>query len=333
MKAFIYERYGPPEVLQLKEIPAPIPKENELLVRVMSAGVNRTDCANLHARPYIMRRSMGLFKPRKKILGTEFSGSVEAVGTKVIDYKIGDRVFGFADSGVRSYAEFLTVTAGSNISVMPEEMTFKQAACCIEGAHYAYNFINKVNVRPEQKVFINGGTGAIGSALIQLIAYLKADVTATCTSETTRLIKSLGATKVLDYTRGDILNDDDTYDYVFDAVGKSSFEKCKRLLKPGGVYISSELGKNSINVWLSLLTGVFGSVPGNQRKKVKFPYPANIKRSIDLIKSLFEGGHYSAVIDRAYPFEQLREAFQYVESGKKIGNVVLIVKDTVAIPL
>lgn len=329
MKAYIYEEYGPPEVLQQKEIDSPQLKDNELLVKVMVAGVNRTDCANLRAKPAIMRLTMGLFKPRKKILGTTFSGKVEAIGANISSYAVGDRVFGFNDSGVCCFAEYLTITEGDNVAVMPEDMTFKQGASCIEGAHYANNFINKVNLVPGQKVFVNGGSGAIGSSMIQLLSYLKADITVSCTADTKRLMRSLGATKVLDYTKDDLFEEQESYDCVFDAVGKSSFGACKVLLKPGGVYISSELGQNIQNVWYAILSWIFGSVPGNNGKKVKFPYPAHLKRSIDLVRSLFEAGHFSPVIDRAYPFDRLADAFHYVESGEKIGNVVLIVHDTV----
>lgn len=327
MKAIIYSNYGPPEVLQLKEVEKPTPKDDELLVRVRATSVNRTDCANLTAKPFIMRFPLGLFKPRNQILGTEFSGDVEAVGKDVTTIKVGDKVFGFFDGILSSFAEYLCVSEHKGLTTMPEGCSYEQAAVSIEGAHYGYNFINKVDLKPGDKVLVNGASGGIGSATVQMLVYYGADVTAVVNTKNIDLLKSLGASKVIDYTKEDFTQDDEKYNYVFDSVGKSTFGKCKRLLKPGGVYISSELGPYSQNVFFSIITAIFGSMPGQSGKKVKFPYPPNIKQSALLIKKLIEEGRYKSVIDRSYPMHEIADAFRYVLKGQKTGNVVITIND------
>jgi NADPH:quinone reductase-like Zn-dependent oxidoreductase len=323
MKAIVYTQYGPPEVLQLKEVEKPIPEENEVLVKVRAATVNRTDCANLTAKPFIMRFSLGLFKPNKKILGTEFAGDIEAAGKAVSSLKIGDKVFGFDDSGIGSYAEYMVISEDKALTTMPKDITYEQAAACAEGSHYAYNFINKVDLKSGDKVLVNGASGGIGSAMVQLLNYFGADVNAVCNTKNIELVKSLGAGKVFDYTKEDFTEDDEKYDFVFDAVGKSSYGKCKALLKPGGVYISSEFGWMVQNLFYSIVTAIFGSLPGQAGKKVKFPYPPNIRRSVLLIKKLMGEGKFKPVIDRSYPLGEIAEAFRYVLKGQKTGNVVI----------
>jgi NADPH:quinone reductase-like Zn-dependent oxidoreductase len=274
-----------------------------------------------------MRFTMGLFKPENPVLGTEFAGDVEAVGKGVQSFHAGDKVFGFNDSGVRSYAEYLVIAKDKAFATMPDGISYTEAAACIEGAHYAYNFINKVNLKSGDKVLVNGASGSIGTATVQLLKHFGVFVTAVCNTKNIELIKSLGARKVIDYTKEDFTKDNEKYDCVFDSVGKSSFGKCKTLLKPGGVYISSELGWMAQNLFFSLITFAFGSMPGKTGKKVKFPYPPDIMRSIRLLKHLIEAGEYKFVIDRSYPFEQIPEAFRYVEMGQKTGNVVITLGD------
>ena len=292
MKAIVYTHYGPPEVLQFKEVENPSPEENEVLVKVRAATVNRTDCANLTAKPFIMRFSLGLFKPKKKIMGTEFAGDIEAAGKAVTSFKVGDKVFGFDDSGIGSYAEYMVISEDKALTTIPKDITYEQAAACVEGTHYAYNFINKVDLKSEDKVLVNGASGGIGSAMVQLLKYFGANVTAVCNTKNIELVQSLGASKIFDYTKEDFTKDDMKYDFVFDAVGKSSYGKCKALLKPGGVYISSELGWMVQNLFFSLISAIFGSLPGQAGKKVKFPYPPNIMRSVLLIKKLMEKGKF-----------------------------------------
>ncbi len=323
MKAIVYTQYGSPDVLQVQEVQKPEPKENEILVRVRAASVNRTDCANLRAKPFIMRFMLGLFKPNKRILGTEFAGNVVNVGDRVTSFGVGDKVFGFDDSVLSSYAEYLVFSAEKGISTMPKNCTYQQAGACIEGAHYAYNIINKVNLKKGDKVMVNGASGGIGSATVQLLKYYGADITAVCNTKNIELVKSLGAVKVIDYTKEDFTKDPGKYDYVFDSVGKSTFGKCKSLLKPGGVYISSELGPWSQNLFYSLISALLGGIPGQKGKKVKFPYPPNIKRSVLLVKKLIEEGKFKSVIDRSYPLEEVADAFRYVEKGQKTGNVAI----------
>jgi len=327
MKAIVYTKYGSPDVLQVKEVEKPEPKENEILVRVRATSVNRTDCANLRAKPFIMRFTMGFFKPKKSIPGTEFAGDVVKVGKAVTTFKVGDKVFGFDDSVLSSYAEYLVFSASKGVSRMPQGFNYQQAGACIEGAHYAYNIINKVELKKGQKVMVNGASGGIGSATVQLLKYFGADITAVCSTKNLELIKSLGANKVIDYTQEDFTLDSEKYDYVFDCVGKSTFGRCYRILKPGGVYISSELGPWSQNILFALISAIFGKLPGKEGKKVKFPYPPNIKRSVLLVKKLVEEGDFKSLIDRSYPLEEVADAFVYVEKGQKTGNVAITLGD------
>jgi NADPH:quinone reductase-like Zn-dependent oxidoreductase len=316
MKAIWYENYGGPEVLSLTDVQAPTEKENELLVRVHAATVNRTDCANLTAKPFIMRFFLGLFGPKKKILGTDFAGVVEATGSAVTKFKVGDRVFGFDDGVLSSYAELLTIAEHNAIAIIPENTSFNQAAASAEGAHYAYNILNKVEVN-NKTVLVHGATGAIGSACVQLCKHFGATVTATCGNGHEGLMRELGAVRVINWQQTDFTKDQEQFDFVFDSVGKSSFGACKPLLKPKGVYISSELGPNMENIPLSLFTKYFGG------KHVLFPIPFDRPKSIELMKNLLENGEFNPVIDRVLPFNQTPDAFSYVMTGEKIGNVVI----------
>jgi NADPH:quinone reductase-like Zn-dependent oxidoreductase len=323
MRAMVYEKYGNPEVLQLKELDKPKPKDNDLLIKVKATTVNRTDCANLSAKPFIMRFSLGLFRPKKSILGTEFAGIVEEVGVAVQSFIVGDKVFGFDDSIAGSYADYMTIREDQGVATMPRDLSYKQAAASIEGAHYAYNFLNKVPIKKGDRVMVNGASGGIGSATIQLLKYHCAKVTAVCDTKNIALLKSLGADKVIDYLKEDFTQDDEKYDYVFDSVGKSTFGKCKRLLKPGGIYISSELGPWIQNIYFSLISAIFGSMPFHGGRKVRFPYPPNILRTVLFIKKLIDEKRYQSVIDRTYPLEEIADAFRYVAKGQKTGNVVI----------
>ncbi len=324
MKAIVYTKYGPPDVLQLKEVEKPVPKDNEVLIRIYATTVNRTDCATIRAKPFFMRLITGLLKPKKQIPGTEFAGIVEEIGENVKSFQVGDKVFGFDDQGSGSQAQFMTIPEDKALATTPSNITYEQAAASIEGAHYAYNFINKVNIESGQKALVNGATGAIGSAAVQLLKYFNVYVTAVCNTKNIELVKSLGADKVIDYTKEDFTKDEEQYSFVFDAVGKSSFAKCRPLLKPGGVYISSDLGYMAQNIFLPLITPIIKPMIGD--KKTIFPMPTDIRRSILLIKKLFEEGKFKTVIDRIYPLEQIVEAYKYVEKGQKTGNVVITVE-------
>jgi NADPH:quinone reductase-like Zn-dependent oxidoreductase len=320
MKASIYTKYGPPNVLKIQEIDKPIPKDNELLIRVHATTVNRTDCAMRSAKPFIMRFFTGILKPKNPILGTDFAGQVEAIGKDVSSFKIGDKVFGFNDQGVSSHAQYLTRVEDKDMAIMPDNISYEQAAASLEGVHYAYNFINKVEIKPGDKVLVYGASGAIGSAMVQLLKYFGVYVTAVCNTKNLEIVKSLGADSVIDYTKEDFTKSNEKYNFVFDAVGKSTFGKCKPLLISGGVYISSELGPMVQNPFFALVTPFIGD------KKVIFPIPSDCKRSVLLIKKITEEGKYNAVIDRKFPLEGIVDAYTYVEKGQKTGNVVITFK-------
>ena len=316
MKASIRKQYCSPEQIKIESINTPIPKEEEVLIKVFASTVNRTDCANLTARPFIMRFVLGFFKPRKVILGTDFAGEIVSVGKNIDEFNIGDKVFGFNDTGSESQAEYLATTA-EHIFPIPENIDYKQAAASLEGAHYAYTFIHKTQIQSGQNVLINGATGGIGSALIQFVRQYDVKITATCDTKNIKLIQSLGANKVYDYTEEDFTTDTDKYDFIFDAVGKSTFGRCKPLLKEKGVYISSELGPYSQNLFFSVSPAFFGS------KKVIFPIPYSKQKTIPYIIKMLRNGYFKPVIDREYSLEDISMAYDYVIKGQKTGNVII----------
>lgn len=319
MKAIIHTQYGPPEVLQLKEVPKPAPKDNEVLIKVHATTVNRTDCGFRSAEYFISRFFSGLFKPNNQILGSEFAGEIEAVGNQVKSFKPSDKVFGFNDVTFGAHAQYMTLAEDASITTMPSSLTYEEAAPITEGAHYALCDIRAAKIKDGQKVLVNGATGAIGSAAVQLIHYFGAEVTAVCDTKNITLVKSLGAHRVIDYTQEDFTSLDETFDVVFDAVGKSSFGRCKPILKKGGIYLSTELGYMSQNPFLALITPLLGG------KKVLFPLPTISKKDVEFLKELVETNNFKPVIDRLYPLEQVMEATRYVETGQKTGNVVITV--------
>ncbi|GJQ61372.1 MAG: NADPH:quinone oxidoreductase [Melioribacteraceae bacterium] len=317
MQAAVHYKYGPPEVISIKDVEKPVPAKDELLIKVYAATVNRTDCGWLFGEPPIIRLFAGLLKPKYPITGTDFAGIVEETGKEISNFKVGDRVFGFDDTCVLSHAQYMVIKSAKGIATIPEKVSFEQAAASIEGAHYAYNFITKFNLREGDEVLLNGASGAIGSAGLQLLKYFGAYVTAVTETKNVALVKSLGADEVIDFTQHDFTKTSKKYDYVFDAVGKSSFDSCKPILKERGIYLSSELGDKSENIFLALRSKIYG------KKKVIFPFPSDVPRSIALIRQLLEEGKFKPVIDRVYQLEEIVEAFNYVASGKKTGNVVL----------
>lgn len=317
MLANTYTTYGPPSVLSIRTLPTPTPKGSEILVQVHATTVNRTDCALLSGSPAIMRLVSGLRKPRRTILGTDFAGQVVALGTGVTGYQVGDAVFGFDDMGLSSQAQYMAIHQSRAVATIPENITYPQAAASIEGAHYAYNCLNKVSLLSGQHALVNGATGAIGSAVVQLLRYFGIQVTAVCNTPDLALVASLGASQVIDYTTTDFTQSGGQYDYVFDAVGKSTFAQCKPLLKPRGVYISTELGPMAQNLFFAL------STPLTSSKKVIFPVPTDPPASLALIRKLLAEGHFMPVIDRAYPLHRIAEAYTYVQTGQKIGNVII----------
>jgi NADPH:quinone reductase-like Zn-dependent oxidoreductase len=238
MKAAVHTRYGPPDVVRVSEVEQPAPKDNELLVRVHATTVNRTDCGLRAAEPFFVRLFTGLTRPRVTVLGNEFAGEVEAVGRGVTSFEVGDRVFGFNGSTLGGHAEYLVTPEGGLVATIPGGLTFEEAAPGTEGSHYALTMIRRSRIHEGQDVLVNGATGAIGSAAVQLLKHLGARVTAVCGTEHVELVRGLGADRVIDYTAEDFTKGEQTYDVVLDAVGKSSFGRCRRLLRPRGIYLS-----------------------------------------------------------------------------------------------
>ncbi|MFN3997070.1 NAD(P)-dependent alcohol dehydrogenase [Algoriphagus sp.] len=317
MKAAVRYSYGPIDSIQVLEIPVPEPKANEVRIKVMSATVNRTDLGVLTGKPYIMRAFAGFPKPTKPVTGTDFAGIVDKVGEKVTEFKIGDRVWGFQDNGAGTQGEFVCISVKTAIMKIPKEISFAEIVACAEAAHYAYNFLNKVKLVPGNHVLVNGGTGAIGSAAIQLMKTQGILVTAVCHENNVEKVKALGADRVIALEKEDFTKEKIEYDIVLDAVGKSRFSLCKSILKPGGIYISSELGPNWENLTLALTTPIF------RGKKVVFPLPLDILNSMNHIQDLLLKGQFKPLMDRTFPLDQVREAYTYVASEKKIGNVIL----------
>ena len=317
MRAAINTKYGPPEVVKLMEVDKPRPKDNEVLIKVYATTVNRTDCGFRSAEYFISRFFSGLFNPKNLTLGNEFAGVIEAKGRDVTLFDIGDRVFGYNDKKFGAHAEYMAMEENEAISTMPSNLTFNEAAPITEGGHYALCDIKAAKVKAGQSVLIYGATGAIGSAAVQLVKFFGASVTAVCNTKNVELVKSLGADRVIDYTSQNFTKINQTFDFVFDAVGKSSFGECKPLLNKKGIYISTELGKNSENIFFALVTPLFSS------KRVLFPIPSISIEDVIFLKELAESGKYKPVIDREYRLEQIVEAYKYVESGQKTGSVVV----------
>lgn len=318
MKAIVRERYGGPDILEIQELEKPNPKAHEVLVKVYATTVNRTDCGGLTGKPYAVRLFTGFPNPKNKIPGTDFAGQIESIGASVSQFKVGDKVWGLNDDGFASQAQYMTIDENNGIINMPEKMSYDEAVACAEGAHYAINFINKVNLPPECKVLLNGSTGGIGSAAAQILKSKGIYVTAVGNTKNEELVRSFGVDKFYNYEKEDFTElENEKYDFVFDAVGKSTFGKCKPLLKEKGIYISSELGPGAENLYLPLITKLKGG------KRVIFPIPSDCKGSLEYMKALIERGEFKAVIDRHYSMEQIKEAYEYVASGQKTGNVII----------
>jgi NADPH:quinone reductase-like Zn-dependent oxidoreductase len=317
MKAAVRSKYGLPGDLSIKELDIPTPKDDEVLIRVHATTVNRSDCHVLSGRPFLMRLFTGLFKPRSSIIGTDFAGEIAATGSAVQSFQTGDKIMGFGGAlGCGSHAQYFILPekkATKVIVPMPANITYDEAAACLEGAFYA-SWIMGLKPNAEQKALVYGATGAIGSSYVQFLKYYSVYITAVCGAENTELVRSLGANKVIDYTNNDFTKDDEQYDFVLDGVGKTTFIKCKKLLKKKGIFSSSN---GAINLLWVLITPLFSG------KKVVFPAGTTIKAGLYFIKDLVEKGSFRPVIDRKYPLDKIAEAYTYVASGQKIGNVVI----------
>jgi len=314
MRAVVYERYGPPEVLHLAEVDKPTPQADEVVVRIHATTVNRTDCGWRSAKPFLIRFFTGVRRPKHKVLGMEFAGEVDAVGSAVTEFAVGDEVFGVKGFGAN--AEFVCIRESAPVAHKPMGMTFEEAAAVCDGGCAALSCLRKAEVREGRGILVYGASGSIGSAAVQLAKYLGADVTAVCNTENVELVQSLGADRLIDYTREDFTKNGEQYDVVFDAVGKLSFLRCRRSLRPGGIYMPTDGLHNLLwTVW----TWLVGD------KRVAFGVARYRKQDILFLKKLIEAGNYRAVIDRHYPIDDVVEATRYVETGQKTGNVVLTV--------
>ena len=319
MRAVVHDTYGPPEVLRLEEVERPVPRESEVLIKVHASTVNRTDTGLRSAEYFISRFLTGLLRPKHKIPGTELAGEVQAVGPAITEFKVGDHVFGVSAKTAGAHAEFICLPESAPLAHKPTGMTFEEAAAVPDGAILALSFLRKVDLPKRRKILIYGASGSIGTAGVQLAKYFDADVTAVCDTKNVDLVRSLGADRVIDYTQEDFTKNGETYDFIFDAVGKLSFKLCRDSVKPGGIYASTDLGPYWQNPFLALWTSRIGN------KKVLFPIPRYTRKDVLFVKELVEAGKYRAVIDRRYPLEDVVEANRYVETGQKTGNVVLTV--------
>jgi len=317
MKAAVHARYGPPEVVRLVDVPKPIPSEDELLVKVHATTVNRTDSHYRAAKPFPMRFLSGLTKPRVAILGTEFAGEIETVGGAVTSFAVGDRVFGYCEGRFGAHAEYVVVPSSGRVAAIPPALSFEEAAPGTEGSHYALASINRARVTRDQDVLVYGASGAIGSAAVQLLKARGARVTAVCATRQVELAHSLGADRVVDYTRENFASGGQRYDLILDAWGGLSYFRCTRLFKPTGIYISSGGGPLGLNLFLTLASPLF------RRGRLVFAYPTIDQSTVRYLADLLATGQFRPVIDRTYPFEQIVEAYHYVETGQKVGNVVV----------
>lgn len=313
MKAVVHDRYGPPEVLRVAEVDRPEPAEDEVLVRVHATTVTRTDIHMRAAKPFFWRFMLGLRRPRRRILGLEFAGVVEAVGSSVTQYEAGDRVFGLRNG---SHAEYVCVRESGLIARIPDNLGFEEAAAVCDGMSQGMNALRAGRVGPGTRVLVYGASGSCGTATVQLGAYLGAHVTAVCNAKNVELVRSLGAEEVIDYEREDFTRNGQTYDVVIDAVAKHSFLRSRRALAPNGRYVATDRLYNFPLAWITKWIG---------RKKVVFDVTGYERDDVLLLRDLLEAGKYRAVVDRTYPLRDVLEATRYVESWRKTGNVVLTI--------
>lgn len=321
MKAAVYTKYGPPDVLQLKEVEKPTPKDNEVLIKIYATTVTAVDSIFRRGNQVAARLFTGLRKPKMTTLGSELTGEIVAIGKDVKRFKVGDQIFGTtADFG--AHAEYICLPEDAALIKKPANMTYEQAAALCDIT--ALPFLRDgANIQPGQKILINGASGGIGTVAVQLARHFGAEVTGVCSSANVELVKSLGADEVIDYTREDFTQNGKSYDIIFDTVGKSSFSRSKGSLKSGGVYLTPVV---SLPLLLQML---WTSIIGSKKAKIVFaglrPAGEQIK-DLTLLKELFEAGRLKAVIDRTYPLEQIAEAHRYVDKGHKKGNVIITVE-------
>ena len=326
MKAIVYEKYGPPEVLQLKEVEKPTPKDNEILIKIHAVHVNYGDIiarnmGNVSPRKFhmpflfwlIAKKFFGFRKPKVKILGNEFAGKIESVGKDVKRFNAGDEVFGYVGMNMGAYAEYLCIPEKGTVALKPTNMTYAEASTVSGNSMTARNIMSKVDIQSGQKVLINGASGGIGSISLQIAKNSGAEVTGVCGTPRLEMVKALGADKVIDYTKEDFTQSGETYDLIFDVLGKSSFKRSKKVLNKNGIYLLANF--KSRQLLQALRTKIIGN------KKVKCAL--SLEEDIDTIKELVEAGKIKSYIDRSFPMEQAAEAHDYIEKGLKKGYVVI----------
>jgi NADPH:quinone reductase-like Zn-dependent oxidoreductase len=325
MKAIVHTAYGPPDELQLQEVEKPVPQDNEVLIKIHATTVTSTDCnaRNFTFVPWLFQLParlfvFGLFRPRINILGIDLAGEIEAVGKDVKRFRKGDQVFGTPGIAFGAHAQYACVPEAGVLTKKPAEMPWEEAAAVFLGGSTALFFLrDKGNIQPGQKILINGASGGVGTFAVQLAKHFGAEVTGVCSTSNIEMVKSLGADKVVDYTKEDFTKNGETYDCIFDVVGKISFSRCKSSLKPKGIFLACLMGLTELvqMVWTSMTGGkrVIGGVA-----------PESVD-DLNFLKALIEAGKVTPVIDRCYPLEQTAEAFRYVEQGHKKGNVVVTV--------
>jgi NADPH:quinone reductase-like Zn-dependent oxidoreductase len=320
MRAVVHDRYGPPEVLRIDEVERPVPREDEVLVRVHASTVTRGDAMGVRSVEYRFTRIFtGIRRPRRTIFGSEFAGRVDEVGAAATEFRVGDEVFGIEGG---ASAEYVTAPERGAIAQKPTGLTYEEAAAVPDGSLLALTCLRPASPLQGKVVLVYGAAGSIGTAAIQLLTHhFDAEVTAVCDTKDVELVRSLGAEEVVDRLRQDFTKSGATYDVIFDAVGKHSFRRCRRSLKPGGIYITVDLGFMYHVPFLALFTRFVGS------GRAKLGIGRYRKDDLILVKELVESGKYRPVIDRSYALDEVVEAARYVEAGQKSGNVVLRVSE------
>lgn len=323
MKAIVCTKYGGPEVLELRDVPKPVPKDNEVLIKVHAATATTAGLAGRTGKPAIARLFSGLTKPKNDILGIELAGEIAAVGKDVTTFQTGEQVFGMTGATTPgAYAEFKCMPEDGALCTIPTNLNYEEAAAVVEGGITALNFLkNRANIQPGQKVLIYGASGSVGTASIQVAKHMGAEVTGVCSTTNLALVESLGADRVIDYTQEDFTQNGQRYDVIFDTVGKRSFAQCKGSLTPRGLYLDAG---NAATILTMLWTSLFS------RKKAALlasyvRSASAIKEDLLALKELVEAGKMEPVIDRRYPLAQTAEAHKYVETGRKRGNVIITV--------
>lgn len=318
MKAAVNTRYGPPDVVQVRQVPTPVPSAGDVLIRVHATTVSRTDCGMRRPHPWFVRLGAGLLRPKLTVLGMDFAGEVEAIGAGVAKFKPGDLVFGLSPEVYGAHAEVLCLPETAAMATMPAGMCFGEAVVC-EGAWYADTNLQAMRLQPGHSLLIYGASGAIGTAAVQLAKSCGAKVTAVVATRHLGLARSLGADRAIDYTAEDFTQIGETFDFVFDAVGKTTYFRCRRLLKPEGVFAATDLGPSGQNPLLAIGSAITRS------RRVLFPLPQSGRATafVEFLKTRMEAGEFRAVVDREYPLEAIADAYRYVETEQKTGIVVV----------